>query len=487
MSKNSQPNKIVLKQTWRLNCELDSGGFATVFVAQSESGEPAVVKLIPKEPGAQRELLFEDLKDVPNIIPIIDSGEWRNYWVLVMPKADTSLRHYLGDMGGKLTVEDAVAVLSDIAEALVAIEGRVVHRDIKPENILRLHGRWALADFGIARYVEATTAPDTRKHAMTKPYAAPEQWREETASSATDVYALGVVGYELISGRRPFPGPDYRGQHLGGPVPPLSGIPIRLQSLVEECLIKAPEARPVPNNLLVRLQRDMQAASEAASQLQRANAIAVQLKAEEERQESVARLEAERRQALTAAANQSLEPILAVLHRQISDNAPAAQGSVASPARVWSLNNAKLEVDGVSQGSISNDKMPFEVIAYTSVSLTIPRNYQGYAGRSHSLWYCDAQQQGAFRWYETAFCTQRYSGRDGIQPFSSPPGERDVVFALGNVMHTVHVARPFTAIDQGEEERFVERWLEWFAQAAQSQLRLPNRMPESDCRGSWRR
>jgi serine/threonine protein kinase len=69
-----------------------------------------------------------------------------------------------------------------------------------------LDGRWCLADFGISRYAEATTAPDTRKLAWTPAYAAPEQWRAEPASAATDVYALGVIAYELLAGIRPFRG-----------------------------------------------------------------------------------------------------------------------------------------------------------------------------------------------------------------------------------------------------------------------------------------
>ena len=192
---------INLKQKWELRREIDAGGFARVYSAQSEDGASAVVKLIPKDPGAERELLFAELDGVPNVVPIVDSGEWGDHWVLVMPQAEKSLRKHLVQMNNRLIVPDAVPILIHIAEALGAIEGRVVHRDVKPENVLLLDDRWCLADFGIARYAEATTASDTSKYAMTKAYAAPEQWRGERATSATDVYAWGVLAYELLAGR----------------------------------------------------------------------------------------------------------------------------------------------------------------------------------------------------------------------------------------------------------------------------------------------
>ena len=168
---------IKLNRQWRIGEQLGAGGFARVHEAQSDSGEVAAIKLVPKAAGADRELLFEDLSEVPNIVPIIDRGEWGNFWVIVMPKAEQSLRDCMGAKGVPLPIDDALKVISDVVEALAAIEGQVVHRDIKPDNILLLHGRWCLADFGISRYAEATTAMDTRKFNMTYAYAAPEQWR----------------------------------------------------------------------------------------------------------------------------------------------------------------------------------------------------------------------------------------------------------------------------------------------------------------------
>lgn len=193
---------IKLAHEWKVKEPPARGGFASVFLAEAEDGSDAVVKLIPKEPGAERELLFGDIPEgVPNVLPILDKGEWGDNLVLVMPKAERSLRQHL-EAEGQLVADEAVAVLLDVAIALEGLDGKVVHRDLKPENVLLYGGHWALADFGIARYAEASTALDTRKHAMTPPYAAPEQWRSEHATSATDVYAFGVMAFELVEGSR---------------------------------------------------------------------------------------------------------------------------------------------------------------------------------------------------------------------------------------------------------------------------------------------
>jgi len=193
---------LALGQHWTVRTRIGAGGFGQVFVVTGDEGE-AVAKFVPKAPGADRELLFVDLTGVRNIIPIVDTGEHGDYWVLVMPRADTSLRGYLTGNGGRLDLATAIGVLTDIADALVDLEGRVVHRDLKPENVLLYKGHWCLADFGISRYAEATTAPDTRKFAWSAPYAAPERWRNERATTATDVYALGIMAYELVKGERP--------------------------------------------------------------------------------------------------------------------------------------------------------------------------------------------------------------------------------------------------------------------------------------------
>ncbi|MGL4745248.1 MAG: protein kinase domain-containing protein [Dermatophilaceae bacterium] len=132
------------------------------------------------------------------MIPVLDVGEWDDRLVLVMPRAEMSLQQRLAE---PIELAECIDVLTQIAAALADVGSRVVHRDLKPANVLMWHGRWRLANFGIARYADASTAPETRKFALTPPYAAPEQWQSEHATAATDVYAwfeMAFMGSPLL-------------------------------------------------------------------------------------------------------------------------------------------------------------------------------------------------------------------------------------------------------------------------------------------------
>ena len=484
------PKVIKLTQVWQLGEQINTGGFATVYAAQSDDTQSAVVKLIPKAkgPGVQRELQFEELTGIPNVVPIIDQGECKDYWVLVMPLADKSLRIRINEAADQLSTIETLSILIDITKALVAIDEHVVHRDIKPENILLLNDHWCLADFGIARYAEATTAVDTWKSAMTAAYAAPEQWRRERATNATDIYSLGVVAYELLNGSRPFQGPDYGQQHLTDPPKKISDIPIWLWSLVNECLMKSPQARPRAQNLLNRLKKRSHSVSPAALQMQQANALAVETQAEAERQHSIAQAKEDRRHELYAAAQQSLTTILHLLRQEIMENAPSAQVATDTYSKEWTLNTATLRVENCKMVQLdAMVDLSFEVAAYSTIQLSALDALRLQVGRSHSLWYCNAQDPQVFRWYETAFWGRRYNRQRQMEPYALSPDERDAVLALNRTGHSVRVARPFTSIDQGEENVFIEQWLGRFAEAAQGRLNRPSHMPEIDPRYSWRR
>jgi hypothetical protein len=484
--------KLQSGDEWLLGEHLDGGGFGQVYAAKSAEHEWAVAKLVPKAPGAERELLFADLRDVRNVVPIIDQGETDDSWVLVMPRAEKSLRKYVEDADGPLELAEAVSVLSDIAATLVDLDGRVVHRDLKPENVLLLGGRWCLADFGISRYAEATTAPDTRKYSMSPPYAAPEQWRFERATTAADIYAFGIMAYELLSGSLPFTGPDFRDQHLNRAPAPLTTAPASLAALAEECLYKAAEARPSPANILARLGRAADPAPSAGlARLAQANRANVARRSEVGRQASAHQSEAERRQALADTAGQALTRVAATLRDAIMNAAPSA--SLSTGLKIgWTvqLDRAELRlappVTAAPNPWGSQGTPAFDLIAFSEIDLAMPSDHSGYEGRSHSLWYCDAQEAGRYQWFEMAFMLSPFAAKLARQdPFSLDPGEEAARAVRGGIAD-IQVAWPFTAVIVGELDEFISRWAGWLAEAAQGQLHRPSAMPERNPAGSWR-
>ncbi len=483
-------------QEWVIGEQIGGGGFGRVYAASSPGCADAVVKLVPKSPGAERELLFADLASARNVVPIIDSGETEDSWVLVMPRAKESLREHIDEHGGALDVPASIAILRDVAVALAELAGVVVHRDLKPENILLLGESWCLADFGISRYADATTATNTRKHALSAPYAAPERWRDERATPATDIYSLGVIGYELISGTRPFAGPaisDFREQHLHGRPADLNAAPAGLEALIEECLDKTPESRPSAATFLARVERvSRPATSPGLARLQEANRAAVGRQSETARRRSEERTAAERLAALAEAASTRFARIAEALLEAVSLSAPAA--SVAPDKNGgWRirLGQSELELDPPTPTLASpwgSWEVPaFTVVAHSAIGVRIPPDRHEYEGRSHSLWYCDAQDPNHFQWFETSFMISPMIPKQGRQdPFALNPGE-SAAKALWTGMSEFQAAWPFEPLVIGDLDTFIDRWATWFAQAAEGQLRHPSSMPERQAEGTWRR
>jgi serine/threonine-protein kinase len=487
--------RLALNKEWAVGARIGGGGFGAVFEAESTDGEKAAVKLVPKAPGTEREMLFTNLDGVRNVVPVIDSGEHEDQWVLVMPRAEKSLRDHLQEHG-QLSLNEAVAVLSDVAEALADLKDReIVHRDLKPENILLLGGRWCLADFGIARYAEATTAQRTFKLAGTLAYMAPERWNNQRATSASDIYALGILAYELLEGAPPFTGPyehDYQDQHLHGTAPPLATAPPLLAALITECLFRAPQGRPAAGNVLARLgQIPAAPLSGGLAALAQANQGAVARQAEADRQASAHATETDRRKALFDAATTSFAFIADALLTSLTNAAPSAEvrkGNLGG----WTvrINDAQLTLSGPRENtevwSTTSTPAPFDVIASATLSLKVPANHHGYDGRSHSLWYADAQTEGQYQWFETAFMSTPFRPVTGTtDPYALNPHHESRT-AISPTMGMHQVAWPFTPLVLGDLDEFIERWASWLAQAANGRLAHPSHMPERNPQGSWR-
>lgn len=265
-----------------LDRELGSGGMSRVFVADDLGlGRKIVVKVLHPDlaEGLSAERFKREIKVAaqlqhPHIVPLLASGELpEGLLFYTMPFIEgESLRQRLTRDGG-LPIAAAVATLRDVASALgYAHRQRVVHRDIKPENILLSDGGALVTDFGIAKALSAARAADsptdgsqpstiTRRGTSlgTPAYMAPEQAAGDAVDHRADLYALGVVGYELLTGRPPFEGRTAQ-QLLAAHAATCPedvirrrpAVPPHIGALVMQLLEKRPADRPQTADEVVR-------------------------------------------------------------------------------------------------------------------------------------------------------------------------------------------------------------------------------------------
>ena len=253
-----------LADRYQIEREIGSGGMATVYLAEDLKHHRRVaMKVLRPELAAAlgpdrflREIEIAAQLQHPNILPLLDSGEAGGFLFYVMPYVEgQSLREKLA-AEGELPIGDAVRILRDVVDALTEAHAKgVVHRDIKPENIL-LSGRHALvADFGVAKAVSEATGRDqltTAGVALGTPaYMAPEQASADPhLDQRVDIYAVGAVAYELLTGRPVFMGTTPQmilAAHMTEAPQPVTKhrdtVPTVLESLVARCLEKRPADR----------------------------------------------------------------------------------------------------------------------------------------------------------------------------------------------------------------------------------------------------
>jgi serine/threonine protein kinase len=216
----TSPLAAALRDRYVLKRELGRGGMATVYLAHDlKHGRTVAVKVLPEWASAaglerfQREIELAARLAHPHILPLFDSGEAAERLWYTMPYVEgESLRSRLR-REGKLPLEDAVQIGREVAEALnYAHRHGVVHRDIKPENILLEDGHAILADFGLARAMSAASEEQlttTGSLIGTAAYMSPEQASGDTElDGRRDIYSLGCVIFEMLTGEPPFAGPN---------------------------------------------------------------------------------------------------------------------------------------------------------------------------------------------------------------------------------------------------------------------------------------
>jgi serine/threonine-protein kinase len=259
------PVAQALQDRYAIERELGHGGMATVYLATDLKHRRRVaVKVLRPELaatlGVDRFLSEIELAaglQHPHILPLLDSGEAGGFLYYVMPYVDgESLRERLARQG-ELPVSDAVRILAETAEALdYAHRQGVVHRDLKPDNIM-LSGRHPLVmDFGIAKAIgqpEGSRRVTTAGVALGTPaYMAPEQAAADPhVDHRADLYAFGVMGYELLTGAPPFGGTTSQqvlAAHMTQRPEPISSrrpsVPPALATIIMHCLEKHPADRP---------------------------------------------------------------------------------------------------------------------------------------------------------------------------------------------------------------------------------------------------
>jgi non-specific serine/threonine protein kinase len=264
------PAGTLVEGKYRIEALVGSGGMGEVYSAtQLNLHRPVALKLMRgsllADPAArarfEREARAVARLSHPNLVTVHDLGVAPDLGAYIVMEyvAGRSLRQEL-DARGRLPAGDAVALVRQVCAGVAAAHASgVLHRDLKPENIL-LEGEGGaglakVVDFGIAKLVEGgggTGEVVTQEGVVlgTPTYMAPEQCRGEAADARTDVYALGCVLYELLTGAPPFLGPTSAAvlaRHLADPAPvePLrrAGVGAGLEAAVARALAKAPDAR----------------------------------------------------------------------------------------------------------------------------------------------------------------------------------------------------------------------------------------------------
>lgn len=249
--------------------ELGRGGMGVVLLARDLMlDRPVALKLLPPLVAAQPEMRERFLREArtaarlshPNIVPVYRADEVEGTAFFAMAYVEgESLAERLRDRG-RLPVADSVHTLQEVAWALAYAHAHgVVHRDVKPENILleRATGRALVTDFGIAHLAEASRLTQDGHVLGTVHYMSPEQARGDALDGRSDLYSLGVVAYQMLSGRLPFEGLPAAAvivAHATREPPPLRevapDVPASLETAIARCLSKRPEDRPATGEAL---------------------------------------------------------------------------------------------------------------------------------------------------------------------------------------------------------------------------------------------
>ena len=252
----------LIADRYELEDVVGSGGMARVYCAHDTLLERKVALKILHDQHTeddeyverfQREARAAAQLSHPGIVTVIDRGEAEGRQFIVFEYVDGETLKEIVQRTGPMPPRRVLELGLEVGRAIAfAHQQGLVHRDVKPQNVLiSSDGRAKVTDFGIARTVDAVGVTETGTVLGTSHYVAPEQARGERVDAQTDVYSFGVVLYELLVGAVPYEGDNFLNvamKHVNEPVPSVldnrPDCPVRLASLVERMMAKAPADRP---------------------------------------------------------------------------------------------------------------------------------------------------------------------------------------------------------------------------------------------------
>ena len=257
--------RAAIGPAYEIESELSGGGMSRVFVATERAlNRKVVVKVLPPDLAAgvnrerfRREIQLAAQLQHPHIVPLLSAGDSEGMLYYTMPFIEgESLKHALAH-GTRFSPREVLGILLDVVDALAYAHARgVIHRDVKPANVLRSGVHALVADFGVAKALSASmpaVGMTTSGMAIGTPqYMAPEQLAGDPAADhRVDIYAVGLLGYELLTGAptfaEPSPQATLAAQLTRNPAPlhlKRPDAPDALARLLMKCLAKDPGARP---------------------------------------------------------------------------------------------------------------------------------------------------------------------------------------------------------------------------------------------------
>ena len=369
------------------------GGFGGVFAAEAEDGTPMAVKVVQKQrpSGTLDDCLLHREIDIGRrvaesgndmLLPVLDAADASDKLLLVMARADDALMSVATPMGEP----EVISVMTDIATGLQQLHSiGIIHRDLKPANVLHHHDRWKLADFGIARDQEIGTQDPTFIGWGSRSYMAPELWEGKSPTVKTDLYALGCLGYELLTGAPPYTGDQaaIRAGHLTQAPPDVPCGNVTLKNLITRLIAKNPGDRPQDARAVFdRLHKALLSRNpvqeaiacglgvHAQEKSRTAAAQAAAAEAAEIHREQVAQAKADLREILSDALEglQADEPEATLQERGTTESR-----LTATPSLTLSTTDVRLRID-IWEGMTTDKPVPGDtMILAACVMITNPR------------------------------------------------------------------------------------------------------------------